>query len=482
MRDFDAGTRLKAGRGDITKTGKQMSMTIPASAVHAGPRLDRLPVSAFHRRVMTLIGIGMFFDGFDIYIAATVLGATVKSGFSTIGQNAQFVSATFFGMMLGALLTGFLGDRYGRRFTYQFNLALFGGASLLAAMAPNMTVLILLRFVMGFGLGAENVVGYATLTEFVPPATRGRWLGFMAVIVVTGLPVSALLGWLIVPAFGWRAMFVLGGIGALFVWRLRKALPESPRWLEAVGRTEEAEALVARIEAESAGGRALPPVVVESGPAPSRSLATLFAPPLLSRMIVGCVCLIVINTLLYGFITWLPTFFVKQGLSIATSFGYALLMAIGAPIGSAIGALTADRWGRKKTIVGAALLSMLFGAIYPFVSDPVLLPIAGFALTVPIYVLVALLFAIYIPELFPTEVRLRAAGICNTVGRGATVLTPFLVVPLFTQYGVGGVLSLMIGLLAVMALVVGTLGIEPGRRGLEEIQAEAEQPALPVRV
>src|SRR3984893_5990246 len=174
-----------------------------AVTVNAGARLDRLPISSFHRRIMWLIGIGMFFDGFDIYVAATVLGATVKSGFSTLSQSAQFVSLTFLGMMLGSFLTGFFGDRYGRRFTYQANLAIFGLASLASALAPSMGVLILLRLVMGIGLGAENVVGYSTMTEFVPPQARGKWLGLMSVFVVAGLPVSALVGTLIIPSLGW---------------------------------------------------------------------------------------------------------------------------------------------------------------------------------------------------------------------------------------------------------------------------------------
>src|SRR3981081_3890753 len=157
----------------------------------------------------------MFFDGFDIYVAGAVLGGTLKSGFSTMSQNAEFVSVTFLGMMLGAFFTGFLGDRYGRRFTYQANLAIFGLASLAAAFAPSMLALILLRFVMGVGLGAENVVGYATMTEFVPPQARGKWLGIVSVFVVSGLPVTALLGNLIIPRFGWRIMFVLCGVGAV---------------------------------------------------------------------------------------------------------------------------------------------------------------------------------------------------------------------------------------------------------------------------
>jgi putative MFS transporter len=422
---------------------------------------------------MWLIGIGMFFDGFDIYLAATVLGATLKSGFSTLGTNAQFVSVTFLGMMLGSFLTGFLGDRYGRRFTYQANLAVFGLASIASAFASSMRVLILLRFVMGMGLGAENVVGYSTMTEFVPPQVRGKWLGGMSVFVVAGLPVSALLGTLIIPSFGWRAMFVIGGLGALVVWYLRKALPESPRWLESRGMTQEAEAVLQMIEREVAATHGpLPPPAIAAPVVHSRNLGSLVSSVLLPRMIVGATTLIVVNTLIYGFVTWLPTFFVQEGRSIATSFGYSLVMSLGAPIGSTIGAFTADSWGRKPTIIGASLLTILVGGIYPFIKGPVELVVCGFVLIIPIYVLVTLLFAIYIPELFPTEVRLRASGICNTFGRGATIVTPFMVVALFRSYGVGGVLSLMIGLLFVQILVVLFFGVEPRKRRLEEIEPE----------
>jgi MFS transporter, putative metabolite:H+ symporter len=439
--------------------------------VNAGARLDRLPVSGFHKRIMWLIGIGMFFDGFDIYVASTVLGATLQSGFSTLGQNALFVSLTFLGMMLGSLATGFLGDRFGRRFTYQTNLMIFGIASLGAAMAPNMLVLIAFRFVMGLGLGAENVVGYSTLTEFAPPASRGKMQGLMAVFVVSGLPVAGLIGLVLIPSMGWRAMFVLGGIGALGVWYARKSLPESPRWLESVGRHKDAEAIISKIEDEvkAEHGDTLPAPSPKPAFAPSRALGSLFTGAMLPRMIVGCVTLVVINTLLYGFVTWLPTFFVHQGFSIAKSFGYALVMSLGAPIGSGIGALTADRWGRKPTIIGASILAIIFGAIYPFVINPVMLPVVGLLLVIPIYVLVALLFAIYVPELFPTEVRLRASGICNTLGRGATIVTPFIVVALFGHYGVVGVLALMIGLLAVQIVVVAWLGVEPTGQRLEDI-------------
>lgn len=438
--------------------------------VNAGARLDRLPTSSFHRRIMSLIAIGMFFDGFDVYLAATVLGATLHSGFSTFAQNAQFVSVTFLGMMLGSFLTGFLGDRYGRRFTYQANLAVFGLASVAAAFAPSMLVLILLRGIMGLGLGAEIVVGFGTLTEFVPPQARGKWLGALSVTVVVSLPISALASTLIIPRFGWRIMFVLGGLGALIVWYLRKKMPESPRWLESVGRTDEAESLLQKIESEVARTHTpLPPPIQQEVVKPSRAVGSLLSPQLLPRMIVGAVTLITANTLIYGFVTWLPSFFVQEGRSIASSFTYSLIITIGAPVGSAIGALTADSWGRKRTIIGASVLNIVLGVLYPFIKNPVLLPVAGFALMIPIYVQVTLLFAIYVPELFPTEVRMRASGICNTLGRGATIVTPFLVVALFRAYGVRGVLALMIGLLTVQIFAVLHFGVEAKQRRLEEL-------------
>src|ERR1700728_2840477 len=198
-----------------------------ALAVNAGARLDRLAISSFHYRIFALVGAGMFFDGYDLYIAGGVLASAVQTKFSTVPQNSLFISLTFVGMTLGALITGFIGDRFGRRFTYQINLLIFGLASLAAAFVQNMDQLIICRFVQGLGLGAEIVVGYSTLTEFVPPKTRGRWLSMMAFIVVAGFPATALLGYLIIPAWGWRPTFVIAGIGSLIVSYLCENLAEA---------------------------------------------------------------------------------------------------------------------------------------------------------------------------------------------------------------------------------------------------------------
>jgi MFS transporter, putative metabolite:H+ symporter len=443
-----------------------------ATPVNAGGRLDRLPITAFHHRIFWLVGAGMFFDGYDLYVGTNVLPAVLQSHFSTPPLNADFISKTFLGMTIGALVTGFLGDRCGRRFTYQINLAIFGLASLAAAVAPDMATLNWLRLVMGLGLGAEIVVGYSTLTEFVPPQSRGRWLSFMAFLVVSGLPVTALLGYLIIPAWGWRPMFVIAGIGALVVWWLRKNLPESPRWLESQGRTAEAEAILEAIEKEAPGP--LPaPAFAKAAPTDFGALAR---PPLLQRMIVGCWVLITVNTLIFGFVTWLPQFFVQQGLTITRSFEYTLVLAVASPAGCALGAVCADSIGRRMSIIGASIATIVLGAIYAtFTGATAPAPVlgVGFLLVLAIYVQVAILFGVYTPELFPTEVRLRANGICNTLGRAATIVSPFIVLTLVTRYGMPGVLGLMIGLVIVQIVVVWTWGVESRQRGLEEVAVAA---------
>src|SRR5215472_257893 len=452
------------------------------TTVTAGVRLDRLPIAAFHYRIFWLIAAGMFFDGYDLYIAGPVLGAAVQSKFSTLAQNGWFLSLTFVGMTVGSLLAGFLGDRYGRRFTYQFNLMIFGLASLGAAAAPTIDVLNGLRFIMGVGLGAEIVVGYGTMTEFIPPAVRGKWMAFMAFVVVSGLPVTAVLGWLVVPSFGWRPLFIVAGIGALIVWYLRKNLPESPRWLEAKNRNAEAEVLVQTIESEVAGGTTLP-APAPAAPVPALGLRDLLGTNLLPSMVVGSVVLITINALIFGFVNWLPTFFVQQGLSVTRSLTYTPVIVSGSLIGCAIGAFAADSLGRRKTIIGASIWAIVFGSIYPFAVDPFLVLAIGFLLIVGIYVLTSLLYGVYTSELFPTAVRLRANGICNMFGRGATILTPLIVVALFRAYDVGGVLLFMIGLLVVQIVVVWAWGIEPAKRGLETLSTGAvDTPRQAVRV
>jgi MFS transporter, putative metabolite:H+ symporter len=443
------------------------------STVNAGARLDRLPISSFHYRIFWLVGAGMFFDGYDLYVAGGVLASTLHSKFSTLPENLKFISLTFVGMTIGSLITGFVGDRYGRRFTYQINLLVFGLASLAAAVAQDMTQLIICRFIQGLGLGAEIVVGYSTLTEFVPPRTRGRWLSFMAFLTVCGFPVTAILGYLIIPHWGWRPMFVIAGLGSLIVWYLRKNLPESPRWLEANGRTAEAEVLMQSIEKEA--GMAEKPAPALVAVSPQLTAAAMLRPPILQRMVVGSWVLITINTLIFGFVIFLPQFFLRQGLTITNSLKYTIVFSVASLVGCALGAWISDAIGRRESIIGASVATIVLGYIYALFdasSDPNIILLVGFFLIVAIYVQTAILFGVYTPELFPTEIRLRANGICNTLGRAATVVSPFVVGWLMMSYKLPGVMWLMIGLVVVQIIVVWLWGVEPRNRALEDVAAE----------
>jgi putative MFS transporter len=444
-----------------------------ATVVNAGARLDRLPISSFHYRIFWLVGAGMFFDGYDLYVAASVLAATTQTKFSVLQQNLQFVSLTFVGMTIGALITGFVGDKYGRRFTYQVNLLIFGLASLAAAFSQDMTQLIACRFVQGLGLGAEIVVGYSTLTEFVPPKSRGRWLSMMAFIVVAGFPATSILGYFIIPAFGWRPMFIIAGVGSLIVWYLRKNLPESPRWLESQGRADEAEALMQAIEKESAGSGVLPQPALTI-PVTQLTAVDMFKPPILQRLLVGSWVLITINSLIFGFVIFLPQFFMRQGLTIGNSLGYTVVLSAASLVGCALGAYLSDAIGRRWSIIGASIVTIIFGFIYArfnAASDPATVLSVGFVLIAAIYVQTAILFGVYTPELFPTEIRLRANGICNTFGRASSVVVPFIVGALLASYGFPGVVWFMIGLVVVQIVAVYLWGVEPRNRGLEEIAA-----------
>ena len=432
-----------------------------ATVVNAGARLDRLPISSFHYRIFWLVGAGMFFDGYDLYVAGSVLASTLQTKFSTIPQNLQFLSLTFVGMTLGSLITGFVGDRYGRRFTYQINLLIFGLASLAAAFSENMTQLIICRFVQGLGLGAEIVVGYSTVTEFVPPKTRGRWLSFMAFIVVAGFPVTALLGYLIIPTWGWRPMFVIAGIGSLIVWYLRKKLPESPRWLESHGHIDEAERLLQQIETEVGKERPLPPVVPAPALAQSRARDMLRAPaaPANDRRE------LVPDHDQHADLRvrhFSPAVLSGQGLTIANSLAYTLVLSVASLFGCTLGAYLSDSVGRRWSIIGASIATIVAGWTYArfnAASDPAIVLSVGFVLIVAIYVQTALLFGVYTPELFPTEIRLRANGICNTLGRGATVVSPFIVGALMANYQLPGVLWLMIGLVVLQIALVWIWGV-----------------------
>lgn len=453
-----------------------------ASPESIGLRLDALPISGFHRRMLWLIAAGMFFDSFDITLAGSVLGALVHNGMSNLQLNGYFISATFVGMAIGGTLAGLLGDRFGRRFTYQANLLVFGLASVAAGFASSMPWLIALRLIMGIGLGAEIVVGYSTLIEVIPPQQRGRYSALLALVTNSALFVSSLAGYFLIPLWGWRSMFFVSGAGALLVWVARKSMPESPRWLAGEGRLDEADQIVSRIEKEIYGEnyRAPEPTQTVAENLPMPPLSVLFSREVWTRTLVGSTISIVIGIAIYSFVTWVPTFLLKQGLSLSSSLGYSMLMSLGGPVGAAIGVLCTDRFGRRRCITIASLLGAAMGVSYALSTSPMMAAVMGFLLFCCLYATVALAVACYIPELFGTRYRLRGNGFCAVLGRIASFCAPGITLLVYQAGGIRYVAFSVAMLLVLQGLIVFAFGIETRSRSLEVIEEHADslEPAI----
>lgn len=447
--------------------------------VMAGPRLDRLPIGAFHYKMLWLIGGGLFLDGFDVYLGGSVLASVLTTGWSSLQLNAAFVTLTFVGMVIGAFMSGIMGDRYGRRFSYQTNLLIFGLSSLAGAFAPSMPWLIFCRFVMGIGLGAELAIGFATLSEFVPAARRGRWIALVSLIANSSLFAAALLSWLIIPVLGWRPLFGLVGVGSLIIWFLRKQMPESPRWLEERGRLAEAEDVLSQIEAEAVRttGRPLQMPIRSAPPIPgTKSILVLFTPAIIRRTFLGSTISVAQGLSVYGLVGWLPSFFVREGHSIASSLSYTTVMSLGGPFGALIGYLLSDRIGRRPMMVVASASTAIFALLYPLsVNSPATLMLTGFLLVSSIFVWLTVGYTLQ-TELFATEYRLRGTAFCQTMGRLVTAVVQFIVVALYEFGGVTGVVTTLAGVLVLQALIFLIVGIETKLKPLEDLAPESTAP------
>jgi MFS transporter, putative metabolite:H+ symporter len=443
------------------------------SSVNAGARLDRLPIGPFHRRVLWLVSMGVFFDSFDNTLSSSVLAAMLKSGWSTLELNSLFMSITFAGLTIGAAAAGWLSDRFGRRFAYQFNLLIFGCMAVASAFAPSMQWLVAMRAIMAVGMGAEYVMGWGLITEFVPPAQRGRYLGWFGLFAGIGVFVTSVIGWLIIPEFGWRPMFVIGGIGTLWVWWERRKLPESPRWLERIGRGEEAEAIMQRIEREAEMSGPLPPFVVVPQPEPKYiPVSVLFSRPMLRRTALAIMIMVVGLFGSYTLSGWMPTFFVKQGMSVTKSLGFNAAMMGGWIAGPLICAAIADRIGRRWGLVLFGVVCACLGAVYPLLKSAELIVFGGFLLVSAVASFLILASG-FNPELFPTECRFRGAGLAQSIGRAGLIVSPAIVLTLFNNYGIGGVIGALAAVYVAAALIMTLAGVETNQRSLEALDPSA---------
>jgi putative MFS transporter len=457
-------------------------MTAIASDV--GRKLDALPLGRFHYRLTGLIVGGLFVDQFDNYITGGVLGAAIKEGWSTMSANALFISAGTAGMTIGSIAAGWIGDRYGRRFSFQMNLLIFGVFSFAAAAAPTIGWLTVARFLMGLGMGAEFVIAYTMLSEFVPPKTRGRWQASMAVISNGAVFISSLCGFLIIPKYGWRWVFVIAGIAAIVVWLLRKSLPESPRWLESKGRGAEAERVVDDIVHEL--GLSAAPVTAAPAPVPAAPaevpFGALFASPILRRTLLAVILMTMGLTVSYGYTNWLPTFFIKQGMSLNTSIGFTVIMSLGGTLGALIAFAASDKVDRRPSLTVAGVCALVFGILFAQGQSVLWINVFGLLLLGSLFAFTTLSIAVYMPELFATEYRARGAGIAFTCARIGIVATPFPIVWAFDFGGLNAVTTMFSVFLVIALIALWLLGVETRAKPLEETAPVFEAAPEPVPV
>src|SRR5438105_14225787 len=232
-------------------------------------RLDRVPLNRFHWRLLVVAGLGWMFDAMDVILIAFLV-TPIKTEFGLDpARTGLVVSAGFLGMFLGAAVAGRIADRIGRKPVFQATLVLFSIGALLSAAAPTFETLLLARAIAGLGLGGGLPVASTLVSEYAPRASRGRLVVLLESFWAYGTILAGVVALVVLPQLGWRGAFVVGALPALYVAYLRRALPESPRFLAEHGRAAEADAVVRRVERE--GGGAL--ITVTKPVAPERSAA-----------------------------------------------------------------------------------------------------------------------------------------------------------------------------------------------------------------
>jgi putative MFS transporter len=437
----------------------------PASA--ASVRLDRLPISAFHRRLVKLLGYVFFFELGDLNSFAFAAPAIRQAWHLSIATIGRITAASFVGMFVGATTAGWISDRIGRKRALIATTVWYSVFSLLNAFAWDVTGLFVTRLLTGVGLSAMTVVAITYISEMFPASRRGTYQAWIMTIGLCGIPVTAYVARFIVPMapWGWRAVFIWGSLGLLFPL-FAQQLEESPRWYESHGRIAEAEEVLARMErqVERETGRLLPPAAIAlAAPSIQRGGFGALAATGSLRRLALLVAVWTCQTLgFYGFNSWVPTLLTEHGFSIVRSLEQSSVMQIGAVPGAWIAASISDRWERKTLIAVTALLIGTCGMIYGLSFRTSSIVIFGFLVAMGQQVFAPLLYA-YTPECFPTEARNTGAGVSYGVGRLGNAAGPLLVAYLFGHYGYASVFVYIAACWAIVAILITAFG--PRTRG-----------------
>jgi putative MFS transporter len=446
-------------------------------------RLERLPAGrALWTRVF-LLSLGGFFEFYDMFMSAYVGPGLVKSGiltsttpglFGTTGL-AGFVAAFFAGLFLGTGLFGFVADRFGRRLIFTVSLLWYTVAASTMAFQTTAFGVDLWRFIAGIGIGVELVTIDTYIAELVPRQVRGRAFALNQVVQFSAIPAVAFLAWLLVPIApfgfdGWRWVVLAGSAGAVIVWFIRLAVPESPRWLAQHGRIEEATRIVERFESEAmreSGPLAEPAAEIADGSA-GGNFAEIWKGPYLTRTLMLIVFNLFQTVGFYGFANWVPSFLIKQGIAVTASLGYTFIIAIAAPFGPLLAAFYTDRIERKWMIAASALCVAVSGLVFAQMREAAPLILFGVLVTLSNNIM-SFSFHAYQAELYPTRIRALAVGFVYSFSRLSTVFSAFVIAFFLGRFGVAGVFTLIAASMGVVILAIGIFGPKTRNLSLEEI-------------
>jgi putative MFS transporter len=398
---------------------------------------------------VVLISLGGFFEFYDIFFTGYIAPGLVRSGILTpttpglFGSTgiAGFVVAMFSGLFIGTALVSFLADRFGRRAIFTYSLLWYTVASVIMAFQHDVFGLNLWRFISGIGVGVELVTIDTYLSELVPANLRGRAFAINQAIQFCAVPVVALLAWLLVPRAplgleGWRWVVLFGAAGAIFVWWIRRRVPESPRWLSQHTRPG--------------------------------NFSQMWRPPYRTRSIMLIVFHLFQTVGYYGFSNWVPTLLIKRGIDVTSSLRYTFIIAIAAPFGPLLAATIADQLERKWQIVLAAFAVGLSGLLFGQMNQAPSLIAFGVLLTLSNNILSFSSHA-YQAELYPTRIRALAVGFVYSWSRVSVVFSSFVIGFFLDRFGVPGVFTLIAGSMLIVMLAIGLLGPSTNNRSLESI-------------
>ncbi|WP_297006556.1 MFS transporter [uncultured Corynebacterium sp.] len=434
-------------------------------------RLDRLPVKKKHTRLLTGSGIGWALDAMDVGLIGFIMAALTVHWDLSRTETSWIASIGFIGMALGATFGGLLADRFGRRHVFAVTLLVYGLATGAAALSTGLVMLLVLRFIIGLGLGAELPVASTLVSEFSPRAVRGRMVVLLEAFWAVGWIAAAIIGTLVVPMNddGWRWAFAIGVIPAAYALVVRLSLPESVRFLESKGRHAEAEATVREFEASE------PTAGFLQAPTPSATdrildesqrdaaitgsaepVDSIWAPSMRRRTAAFWTVWFCINLSYYGAFTWIPSILASNGYSLVKSFTFTLIITIAQLPGYACAAWLIEKWGRRITLTTFLIGSACAAGLYGLADAEWSIIVAGCLLSFFNLGAWGALYAVG-PELYPTPMRATGTGAATGFGRIASIIAPLIVPPLLVFGGTGILFALFGVAFAIAAVAAFTL-------------------------